>query len=248
MAIIPKPQFPNVPKLPGVPQLLRSGNFPANPGPVLGAAVAVGRLWRALFSTPKWGVYKQTPPPTTPADDIPTVTVRSNLQPVIIPDSVLDFGARGDYETSDYPVQDGAFASYNKVANPNETSVRLYKSGSVSDRERFLAQIDAIMPSLELFYILTPERRYIDVNPYRYEIVRRGGSGAYQLEVDLYFREVRRITAQYTQTATATLNAQNPSAEPVQNTGNVQVEEATNDADIEKIMAAVDALPDRVTP
>jgi len=221
MAIIPKPQFPNVPRLPGVPQLLRSSNFPANPGPVLGTAAAVGALWRALFAQPKWGVYRMVAPPTE-EDGVPTVTVRAQARPVVTPDSVLDFGYRKEYEVSDYPLQDGDFASYNKVAQPYEAYVRFSKGGSVQDREDFLAQIDAIIGTTTLYYILTPERTYINVNPIRHEIIRRGAGGAYFLtEVDLYFREIRSVEAQYTQTAVTTKNAQNPSALPVQNTGTV---------------------------
>lgn len=223
MAVIPKPPFPNVPKLPGVPQLLRSSNFPASPGPVIAGGVAAVRLLRALFSKPKWGIYKQTPPPTaaTP-DNIPTVTVRGNVQPIIVPDSVLDFGYRNEYDVADFPIQDGRFASYNKVANPYEASVRLSKGGSESDRQTFLTQIEAVLRTLDLYYILTPERTYVNVNLIRFELTRRGAGGAYFLtEVDLYFREVRSVTAQYTQTAIITQNAQNPSALPVTNRGTV---------------------------
>lgn len=229
MAIVPKPQFPNIPKLPGVPQLLRSSNFPASPGPVIGTAVAIGRLFQALFAKPQWGIFKQVPP----AGDV-TVTVggvsvksarptsRSQLQPVVTPDSFLDFGYRNESEVSDYPVQDGGFTTYNKVANAYETSVRMSKAGSQSDRQKFLKSIDDILATTDLYYILTPEKQYVNVNPYRFELTRRGAQGAFALwEVDLYFREIRSVTAQYTQTAVSTQNAQQPAAAPVANAGTV---------------------------
>lgn len=222
MAFIPKPRFPNVPRLPGVPQLLRSPEFPASPGPVLASVVAAARLLRALVATPKWGIYKQTKEPTTEADGVPTVTVRGRLRPVITPDSVLDFGYRTEYDVSDYPVEDGAFMSYNKVANPFEASVRLSKGGTESQRRDFLEQIEKVVASLDLFYILTPERKYENVNLYRFELTRRGAGGAYFLtEVDLYFREIRTVTAQYTNSSITTQNAKNPDALPVVNTGSV---------------------------
>lgn len=229
MAIIPKPQFPNVPKLPGVPQLLRSNSFPASPGPLIGGVVAVGRLLQALFAQPTWGIYKQLPPAGNISVTIGGVTVnstpapaRGNIQPVVTPDNVLDFGYRNDYETSDYPVQDGGFFSYNKVANPYEASVRMSKGGSVQDRQKFLSQIESILGTTDLYYILTPERTYKNVNPMRFELTRRGAGGAYFLtEVDLFFREIRSVTAQYTTTAVATTNAQQPSAQGVTNAGSV---------------------------
>ncbi len=225
MAFIPKPQFPNVPKLPGVPQLLRSPIFPASPGPVLGAAAAIGALWRALFGRPKWGVFKQAPPTEPDAEGIETVTVVGELRPVVECDSVLDFGYRNEVDIPDFPIQDGAFANYNRVNLPYEASVRFSKGGSEADRRAFLDQIDTLMQSLELYQIITPERTYTNVSPVRFEMQRRGAGGAYFLtEVDLYFREIRTVTAQYTTTSTATTNARNPSAQPVENRGTVNGE------------------------
>jgi len=221
MSLIP---FPNVPNLPGVPQLARASQSALNNlGPALSGAAAIGSLWRSLFVTPQWGIYKQVPPPSAPGSDgLVTVTVRGNLTPVVVPDSVLEFNYRNEYDITDAPIQDGAFASYNKVANPFETSVRLSKGGSQADREVFLGQIEQVLASLDMYYILTPERTYKNINPYRTEITRRGAGGAYFLtEVDLFFREIRTVTAQYTQTSTVTTNAQQASAQPVQNTGTV---------------------------
>ena len=49
---MPRYQFPNVPQLPGVPQVNRSLAFPAGPPPQVGGAVALGRLALALVSKP----------------------------------------------------------------------------------------------------------------------------------------------------------------------------------------------------
>lgn len=221
MAFVPKPQFPNVPRLPGVPQLLRSPQFPASVAPVLSAAAAVGALWRALFALPKWGVFKQQTP-TENEDGIETVTVVGELRPVVSADSVLDFGYRNEVDIPDFQLQDGSFANYNRVNLPYEASVRLTKGGSEEDRRKFLDQIQTIMESLELYQIITPERTYRNVNPVRFELIRRGASGAYFLtEVDLYFREIRTVTAQYTNTSTTTQDARNPSAQSVDNRGTV---------------------------
>lgn len=221
MPLIP---FPNVPSAPGVPQLARAAQSSlASVGPALSGVAALGALLRAFSTKVQWGVYKQVPPPSAPgADGLTTVTVQGNLTPVVVPDSILEFSYRNESDISDYPVQDGAFASYNKVANPFETSVRLSKGGSQSDRTAFLGQIEQILGTLDMYFILTPEKTYSNINPYRFELTRRGAGGAYFLtEVDLFFREVRTATAQYTTTSTVTTNAQSASAQPVQNTGTV---------------------------
>jgi hypothetical protein len=223
MAFIPKPQFPNVPKLPGVPQLLRNPQFPAGPPPVVGAAIAIGRLWQALFTQPLWAIYKQAEAEPTETDEgVEQVTVTADREPVVVPDSFLSFNWRNEYSVSDYPVQRGAFMSYNKVANPFETALRLSKGGTLQQRKAFLESLDAIAGTLDLYDILTPEKTYIGVNVLRCEIARQGAKGAYFFaEVDVYFREIRQVESQYTTTSADTANAQSPSALPVQNVGTV---------------------------
>ena len=230
MALIPKPQFPNVPKLPGVPQLLRSPLFPAGPPPILGAAIALGRLWQALFTQPLWAIYKQPEPaPQVNEDGVETVTVTAQRKPVVVPDSFLDFDYTNEYSVSDYPVQGGGFASYNKVANPFETFVRLSKGGSKQDRKKFLDSLDAIVGTLDLYDILTPEKTFTSVNVLRWEIHRKGNQGAnFFAEVNVYFREIRTVSATYTNTSlespTLIAFAKQASANVVQNIGTVQAQ------------------------
>lgn len=228
MALIPKPPFPNVPKLPGVPQLPRSPIFPAAPPRVVSAVIALGRLWQALFTQPVWGIFKHEREQPATEDGIETVTVVGERTPVVVPDSFLEFGYRNEFSVSDYPVQDGGFASYDKVANPYEAFVRMSKGGSQQDRKAFLDQIDAIVGTLDFYDIITPEKTYLKVNVLRHEISRRGNRGAFFFtEVDLYFREIREVVATYSTTAANTPNAKEPSAEPVSNVGTVQGQPTT---------------------
>lgn len=205
MAIIPKPPFPNVPKLPGVPQLARSIRFPASLPPGLGTAIAIGALWKAISAKPQWGVFN------------------SGGTRVIAPDSVIDFGYRNEWQVSSFPVQRGAFANYNKVASPFEISVRMSKGGSLGDRSTFLAQIAAIADDLNLYKIITPERSYVGCNISRYEITRRGAQGAYLLtDVDLYFTEIRQVTLQVTSSSATVQAPKAPSATPPIDQGVIQ--------------------------
>lgn len=224
MAIIPKSPFPNVPQLPGVPQLARSNSFPTSVPPALSTAIAAARLFRAFFAAPRWGVFKN-PPPTSKTDGVETITIVGKLVPVVMPDSILDFTYRNESAVSDYPVQNGGFTSYNKVASPFEASVRMSKAGTESQRKKFLDQIKAIVNTTDLYQIITPEQTYINCNVIGFELTRRGAEGAFFLtEVDLFFREIRQTAAQYTNTAAATQNAKNPSAVDTKNIGTVSAQ------------------------
>ncbi len=197
--------FPVVPKLPGVPQLARAATFVDLILPALGKSAPAGVLWKASQSQPTWGIL-----------DI-------NGVPVLVPDSFLAFDNRNEWKVSDFPVQQGSFASYNKVQIPFEITLRMTKGGSLSDREQFLNVLDDIAGDTNLYNILTPERTYLNVNITRTEVTRRGPQGAYFLaEVDIYFRQIRQVSAQYSAGSVPTANAQNPPAVPAVNQGLVQ--------------------------
>lgn len=189
--------------IPGIPQLPPGV---AQPTVTLLASEAIsGLLWQASQSPPAWGVFD------------------SQGNQVVTPDSVLEFANRQEYEVSNFPVQAGSFASYNKVVRPFEVQLRFSKGGSQGDRTQFLDDLDNLAASLDLFTVVTPERQYNDVNLDRYEVIRRGPRGAYFLtEVDCYFVHIIEVQPQYSTTAVQTPNAQSDAAQPVSNVGSVQ--------------------------
>lgn len=204
---VPKPQFPNVPFLAGAPQIVRSLLFqPANQV-TLGAQAQHG-LWASSQVAPSWGVFDQ------------------NGNKVINPDNIYAFSDRSEWRISDYPVQKGAFSSFNKVIVPPYETLRMTKGGSLTQRTAFLKSIDRIVGDTNLYYILTPEKTYLSVNVTRSELIRRSSEGAYFLEVDIYFRTIVEQNAQYSTTAANTANAANPPALPAVNGGNVQLQDA----------------------
>jgi len=202
-AFIPLPPFPNVPFLPGVPQLVRSALFqPANTI-TLGSQAQRG-LWASSQIVSVWGIFD------------------SNGNEVVVPDNIYAFNDRQEWRVSDYPVEDGGFGSYNKVIVPFENMVRLTKGGSLSERTAFLKSIDTIAPLTTLYQLRTPEKTYLNVNVLRVDLTRRSSEGAYFLEVDITFRNVRQQNPQYSSTAANTVKAQNPAALPAINRGTVQ--------------------------
>lgn len=217
---IPTPPFPNVPNLPGVPQLTRS--------PIGAAAAIVPGIIQTLLAPSPLGVrqFPQTPTPIWGVFD-------AAGEQVISPDSILDFGYRSEFKIPDYPVQQGTFSSYNKIAVPFEIALRMVKaSGSASDpssalqqRTQFENDCEFVAASLDLYTIVTPEKSYVSVNPMRLDFTRREAKGSRQIEAEMYFRQIIEVTPQYSSTTTAaanTVNAQNPGAVPTSNVGLVQ--------------------------
>lgn len=205
MALIPKLKFPRVPQLPGVPQLLRAAIPSGVRLPVLGTAAALTQLGLAAFATPRWGIFD----------------LQGNQ--LIFPDAVIDFGFRNGYSLPTFPVQDGAFANYNKVSTPIDIVVRMSIGGSEAQRAEFIATLDRLAATLDLYRVLTPERVYDGYNIERVEVIRRGAQGAFYIEgADIYLKEIRQITPKYENTNTTTENAKDPAALPPVNNGRVQ--------------------------
>lgn len=212
--------FPNVPYAPGVPQIPRSPAFPPDQTPSISPPAPAGTLWGQPSAKAIWGVFDPT-------------GIRA-----IDADSIVDFDVRNETKISDFPVQAGGFATYNKVLLPYDIQIRVSKAGTATDRATFLNQIDAVWQSLALYTVMTPERSYINLNCERYEITRRGGQGAYFLtDVDLFFRQIIQVTAQYTTTVVDTSNAQQPSDQPVQSAGSVQAVAASQAAALQAVYA-----------
>lgn len=213
MALIPiaVPRFPDVPLAPGVPPMVRAA------GAVIATAAALvaDALGISSFLAPQWGIFDQ------------------NGNPVIVPDSIYGVDFRKDYRLSDFPVEQGGFGTYNKVALPFETRVIMTAGGSDGDRTAFLAAVDAACNSMALYNVVTPEVIYPNVNLTHYDYRREQKSGTTLLTVEIGLEEVRvTATAQFTQSdnnsgATLVKNAQSASGTPPVNEGTVQTDNLT---------------------
>lgn len=145
--------------------------------------------------------------------------------PVLTPDSVLSLEWKGERRISDYPVQNGQFVSYNKVAVPFDLRMVMTCQGpsavqqalapvtqslerALGDigmafgqpmtRNDFLKQLDTMLNSTDLYNVVTPDKVYMNVNLTGYNHAKKSDEGGTLIIADLMFREVRESgTAQY---------------------------------------------------
>jgi hypothetical protein len=217
--IIPKLPFPDVPNLPGVPLLARAAlsaiidvTSIINIARVFATQAPVDVLFQATKARPVWGVFN--------ADGTRAIAA----------DNVMAFDYRAEWSVSNFPVQSGQFASYNKVVHPFDTSVILTKGGSEADRTAFLLACQNVAASLNLYTILTPEQQYQNCNVTRMEMSRKDVKGAFFVVVELFFTQIVQVDAQYSSNGTqgtSTANASTPAAVPPVNNGNVQAQPPT---------------------
>lgn len=179
MSFIP---YPNVPALPGVP------NIPRNPlgaisvvNTVIGNTIA--RILRpAANPMPRWRFLTE------------------KLRDAIEPDSVLAVHYGNTSNVSDYPIEGGAFRSYNKVQTPFTVTFTVAKGGSDAERQNFLITCNAMTIVTQKFNVLTPDYTYLSMTCVGAQFAKTNRNGASLAVVDLTFREIRNApAAQYSE-------------------------------------------------
>ncbi len=102
-----------------------------------------------------------------------------------------DLAFRSAFDISKYPVENGAFMSYNKVQKPYDVAVTVTAGGSNINRQILLAQIEAIIGSLDLYDVIMPEGPIKGLNPVGYALQRQHDRGLGLLMVEIFFEQVR---------------------------------------------------------
>ena len=194
MALIP---FPNVPKLPGVPAIPRSAKFP--PAARVALGLLQGVLWRSFQVQTRWGIWDSKGKPLGDPRRFQGLAgdLLNTLGGTTMSTGALDYSK--ETKVADFPVERGGFASYNKVETAAAPVVTLCFQGSEGERKTFLDAIDAACKSTDLYSVVTPERDYQGYTVERYNYARHNAKGATLLIVEITLKEVRQVSARYTQ-------------------------------------------------
>ena len=148
----------------------------------------------------QWGLYDQSGLPAVIADNVQSLEVALEAQ------------------ISDFPVENGGFASYNKVIRPFDVRIAMTKGGSVEERQAFVQQVQEAWQSLDLFNVVTPEVVYLDVNVVGVRRLVESDRGVGLMMLDVSLRKVRQ-TGRLAFTSTA-----QPASAGVNNNGAVQTQ------------------------
>jgi hypothetical protein len=192
------PAYPNVPQTAGVPPVKRDAS---NPGTGTETALESDGDDITVNGLSDWGIYK---------DDAL----------VLEPDTIVSIDYDAESRIADYPIEEGGFESYDKVAIPFTSRVVMSKGGAVEDRRAFLAAVEEIRVDRELYSIVTPERSYPSVNISRISLRRAREQGGGMVTVEISFVEIRA-------NATVTFSkAKDPASADTQSDGAVQAKDA----------------------
>jgi hypothetical protein len=172
------PYFPNVPVADGVPQVARDPA--AKPPPILPAGTSMANE----PTVPKyWGVFDDS---------------GANR---LLPDNILSVKDSEKTKVSTFPVEKGAFATYNKVVEPYSVHIQITKAGSVQDRSDFLDKLTVLKNGTELVHVVTPERTFLNANLETFDYAQTQSKGQNIIIADCQFIEIRQVTPAYAQTS-----------------------------------------------
>lgn len=219
LPVISKPTYPNVPVFAGIPAIVR-GPALTNPYAVALLGVANEYVWSLFQNAPQWGIFMPG-----------TATL------ALMPDSFGTFDGRVEWTVADFPVEQGSFASYNKVRKPFDSAITLFKGGTVEERTAFLNTLSGMADDVTTYDIVTPIRVYQNATITGWRISHAQARFPNQIAVDILFQEVRQVQLTF-----STQNvAKQPTAAPTANVGKVQPQ-PSNQSILSKIQTKLSGL------
>jgi hypothetical protein len=131
---------------------------------------------------------------TSPVNTWGVYTASGNA--VFAVDTFLDLKYNHDSKVSDFPVELGAFTSYNKVLEPSKAKIRLAVGGQ-SGMAALIVVLETEVAAANLYSIYTPEAIYTSMTLEKFSYPRAQSKGANMLVVDLEFVQIRQVSPSY---------------------------------------------------
>jgi hypothetical protein len=150
------------------------------------ALLTSDQLEPGAFGPQQWGIFN------------------SDGSPVLAVDSVASIEYARDYQISDYPQEQGAFESYNKVQRPYQAKLGFLINES---RFAFLNAVEGAVASLSLLAVITPEISYPNANLIHYGFRRESRNGVTLIRVEVWAEEVRPTGTALLSQSTSPTNA-----------------------------------------
>ena len=115
--------------------------------------------------------------------------------------SMLEFSAERSSRLPDEPIEQGSFATYNRVIDPVIINCKLAVKGSAAELQNKVDRLTALSQNDEKITLTTPEQSYPNMMLEGFEYRRDANNGRGVLYVDLRFKEIREVASQQTTTS-----------------------------------------------
>lgn len=144
-------------------------------------------------------------------------------------DALLQFEVRAEGMVVSSPIEQGSFASYNKVDSPNYIEVQLAKQGTDDVLQASLKTLDELQTTANKINFVTPVAEYqgYTLESYDFSMSQRDGLGV--LYIRLHLIEIREVTPQYTDSkAISSSNAKNAADSSTTDRGKTQAKDGSS--------------------
>ena len=119
-------------------------------------------------------------------------------------DTIVGLHYTNRSRVSDFPVEQGAFVSYNKVSTPFKMRVKIAVGGSRQRISNFTAKLEVLKnDTINLYHFVTPEMTYLNCTVEEIAYSRESGKGQDIVVAMVDLLEVRIVTPSYTTTKVA---------------------------------------------
>ena len=115
----------------------------------------------------------------------------SRNQPVCEYEGILSVQVTESADVLSEPLENGQFASYNKVQSPNSINVQLVIGSNPATQKAALTTLTALKKGTDLAALYTPSKIYPNLALVEISQSRSQSEGASLLVVDLTFQEIR---------------------------------------------------------
>lgn len=181
------------------------------------ATLPIGALSPQVAVLQTLAIVASQLPNVNPPVPLYAIVGSDTLIPLTVPSSWGDFQRQYETQVSDYPVETGAFALYNKVRRPITINVTLTKTGSDVARFAWLAAIEQqeAQKPLQLYTIISPQGVFSDYTLTGIAHETRPDRGSNILYLHLSFTQVQKVPA----SAGIYSNTAEPKSSPVSQLG-----------------------------
>lgn len=119
------------------------------------------------------------------------------------PDSFIELDFSADSEMMTHPIEEGAFAAYNRVQDPKSIRLLLACRGKNMSRATFLSTLESLKNGTDLSTIGTPDAAYQNMALKRYGYRKSAENGAVTVWADTFWMEGLSSTVTVTEVGTA---------------------------------------------
>lgn len=144
-------------------------------------------------------------------------------------DSIIQFEVRAEGKVVSTPIEQGSFASYNKVDSPNDIEVQLAKQGTDDVLQASLKTLDELQTTASKVNFVTPVAEYENytLESYDFSMSQRDGLGV--LYIRLHLIEIREVSPQYTDSKSiSSSNAKNAADSSTTDRGKTQAKDGSS--------------------